>query len=153
MMCGTGMEWGAVAATRRRDVDLKPRTIHAHGGKTRFRDRIVRVTEDWCWPILERHLKLMHPDTPVVTITGRQALRAQLEACERLELPHHTLHDWRHSYAVAALKRRDDPQTVKRQLGHAPNSVLIYRVYGAYLPCIADLPATHSATRRRTGVR
>lgn len=149
LMCGTGMEWGAVAAARRRDVELEQRTIHAHGSKNRHRDRVVRVTEDWCWEILLPHVRLMTPDRPLVTISERAALTEQLAVCARLKYPRHVLHSRRSTYAITALKRGDEPARVKRQLGHAPNSVLLYSVYGAYIPDLttAQPAATHSATR------
>jgi integrase len=149
LMAGTGMEWQAVAAARRRDVDLERRTIHAHGAKNRHRDRVVRVTEDWCWKIIRPHVRLMTPDTPLVSIQERAALTEQLAVCARLKYPRHVLHSWRSTYAITALKRGDEPARVKRQLGHAPNSVLLYSVYGAYIPDLSteEPAATHPATR------
>jgi integrase len=149
LMCGTGMEWQAVGAARRRDVDLERRTIHAHGAKNRFRDRVVRVTEDWCWEIIRPHVRSMLPETPLVSIKERAALTEQLGVCERLKNPGHVLHLWRSTYT---LKRGDEPARVKRQLGHAPNSVLLYSVYAAYIPDPSTDESgrdsvTHPATR------
>jgi integrase len=132
IMAGTGMEWGALQAARRRDVDLDNRTIHAQGGKNRWRNRIVDVTEEWAWAIIEPSVRLMAPASPVITITERAMWESQQHACEALGLPHHTLHDWRHSYAVNAILRGDDEQQIRKQLGHAPNSGMLKKVYGVY---------------------
>jgi hypothetical protein len=71
-MAGTGMEWGAAAAARRRDVDREAHTIHAHGGKNRHRDRRVRVTEDWCWSIVRPHLRDVLPGARLVATSERR---------------------------------------------------------------------------------
>lgn len=148
IMAGTSMEWCAVRALTRADVDTAARTLRARGtkaapGRKNYRDRIVTVTEDWCWPVILSAVQSLAPAAPVVRIAHSAALAEQLAACERLGLPRHLLHDWRHTYAVTALRRRDDPQFVKHQLGHAPNSVLLYKVYGAY---ITKSPSTKSPT-------
>lgn len=132
LMAASGAEWSAVARARRRDIDLKARTFHAQGSKNRHRNRLCELTEPWAVRVLRRAISGLLPNAPLVTITVWDALDAQLAACERLGLPRHTLHDWRHTYAVTALSRGDDPQFVKQQLGHAPNSPLLHTTYGVY---------------------
>jgi integrase len=134
-------EWQAIEVGRARDLDLKERTYHAHGRKTArdggWRDRICEFPDDpawaWAWPIIERYARQLTPNAPITTRHEWQVLRAQTAACKALGLPHHTLHDWRHTYAVNAILRDDEHQAIKRQLGHAPNSTLLYEVYGAYI--------------------
>jgi integrase len=137
LMALTGVEWGALAQARRRDVDLRARTLHARGGKTKWRNRLVEILDRpdwaWAWPIVEAHVRTLTESAPLVAIAERDALREQTEACRTLGLPAHRLHDWRHTYAVNAIRRGDDHQAIKRQLGHAPNSTMLYTTYGAYI--------------------
>jgi integrase len=151
IMAGTGMEWGAVAALHRSDVDVAAQTMKAHGSKTKWRKRTVRVTEDWCWSIIADHCKLLLPNARLITGRERQILEAHRDACERLEIVTEQpirLHDWRHTYAVTAIRRRDDHQAIKRQLGHAPQSALLYTVYGVYIAEVANNSATTAKKRR-----
>jgi len=133
LMAGTGMEWQAVDALTRGDIDLEARTIRAHGAKNRWRDRTVAVTEDWTWPVIQAHAASLLPAAKFVSITKKAAMTEQGEVCATLKLPRHRLHDWRHTYAVTAIKRGDDHQAIKRQLGHAPHSALLYTRYGVYM--------------------
>lgn len=137
-MAGTGVELGALLNARRRDVDATERTLHcfpgyeSRRGKTKYRGRVVEVTEDWCWPYIEAHLAGLPPNARLFTLDEDAALRAHDRVVKALGLPPVTLHDWRHTYAVTALKRKDDHQDIKRQLGHAPQSTLLYDTYGVY---------------------
>lgn len=134
-MAGAGMELGAVLALRRRDVDLATRRVMAHGTKNRWRKREVKVTEDWCWAIIAERVREYLPDAPLFPgAVASTWLREHKRACETAGVPVSTLHDWRHTYAVQALKDGIAPQTVRRQLGHAPGSLELERVYGAWLP-------------------
>lgn len=150
---GAGLEWQAIAAATSRDLDLAAGTIHAHGAKNRHRDRVVPVTEPWCLAIVGAYARRLLPDTPLVQLTIDQVRAQQRAALKRLKLPPMTLHDHRHTYAVTALKRGDAPQLVKRQLGHAPNSALLWTTYGAYMPEIVPKSATNPATTKRKEVK
>jgi len=147
-LMANGLEWSAVAPLRRADIDLEARTIEAKGLKTRFRRRTIEITEAWTFPTIEACCKTLLPAAHVVTISERQALDAQTAACVRLELPRQRLHDWRHTYAITALRRGDDHQRIKRQLGHSPHSTLLYKVYGVYIAEFATNSATSAKTRR-----
>jgi len=133
LMATCGTEWGAIARAHRRNLDFTANTFHAIGSKNRHRNRLCQMTEAWATAIVKRHARLLAPASPLVTITVWDALDEQLEACRALGLPHHTLHKWRDTYAVTALVRGDDPQFVKQQLGHAPNSPLLHTRYGVYI--------------------
>lgn len=133
LMAGTGMEWQSVRRLLRRDVDLETRTAFARGTKTRHRARYVEITEAWAWAVVEPYLRTLAPSARVVPLSRERVLQAQREAADALGLPHHTLHDWRHTYSVIARKRGDAPQIIKQQLGHSPNSTTLERVYGAYV--------------------
>lgn len=154
LMAGAGLEVGAVLALHRRDLDLETGTITVHGTKTRFRRRLVRVTEPWAWAIIERHVRPMLPDARLFELTHRQLRQAHDAACVAAEVAPSRLHDWRHTYAIKALRDGLPPQTVKRQLGHSPHSTMLERVYAAWVPARdADYLATNLATSRRTSMR
>jgi integrase len=148
LMAGTGMEWSAIVATKRSDVDEADRKILARGGKNRHRTRNVFVTEDWAWKELWPHLKTLHPNAPLFDLKHDVALLVHHEASKAVGLPKSTLHDWRHTYAVNALKDGVDRQFIKRQLGHAPNSTVLETVYGVYLPTETHPKIVTSASRQ-----
>lgn len=133
LMAGTGMEWQAIAALKRRDVDLKLRTVRAHGHKNKYRNRLVRITEAWTLPVITKHLKHLTPNAPVFTINHDRALDVHHAACTAAGVQDSRLHDWRHTYAVNNLQAGMRPQVVKRQLGHAPNSTVVERIYGVWI--------------------
>jgi integrase len=134
LMYGTGMEWSAIANTTRADVDVKAMKIHAKGGKTSYRNRNVLVTDAWAWKIFASHLKTLLPTAPLFNVKHDDALDVHHAAAKAVGLPKSTLHDWRHTFAVNSLKEGMDRQLVKQQLGHAPNSNVVEKVYGVYLP-------------------
>jgi integrase len=156
VMAGSGVEWQAIERAHRRDFDLEKWTFHAHGGKNRYRNRIVRITEAWCRPAIRQHLETLGPNALAFAgITEWGALRMHKKVAAELRLPETTLHDWRHSYAVNNLRDGMRPQVVKHQLGHAPNSTLLERVYGVWIVSDADYPieseSTESATHTSEG--
>lgn len=134
MMAGTGMEWQAVQAFRNpEDVRARERMLFARGGKNRWRQRWVTVTEPWCWPIIKRHLDETDSETPFSGINHDDALKIHHATAEYLGIQYSTLHDHRHTYAVNFLKRGGLPQVVKSQLGHAPTSVVVETVYAPWI--------------------
>ena len=46
-------------------------------------------------------------------------------------------HDWRHTYAVQALRDGESPQVVAHQLGHK-TAATVHAVYGRYVPIASD---------------
>ena len=151
LMAGSGVEWQAVERAARRDFDLEKWTFHAHGGKNRYRNRVVKITEPWTRAAIRQHVERFGPNAMVFEgITEWGALRMHKKASKALKLPMTTLHDWRHSYAVNNLRDGMKPQVVKRQLGHAPNSTLLERVYGVWIVTDSDYPAEALATDSAT---
>jgi integrase len=146
-MWGAGLEFQAVRALRRRDV-VGQNEVHARGQKSRWRTRVVRVTDPDAWAIIAPYLSQHLPDSPLFPgLSERRLLEAHVHACELAGVERSTLHDWRHTYAIQALRDGLPPQTVKRQLGHSPHSTMLERVYGAWLPRgDADYLATNLAT-------
>jgi integrase len=115
------------------------RTLHAHGSKNEWRDRVVTVTEKWTWPHIERHVRALLPTAPLFTITQKAALKAHHEAVNALKLAPTILHDWRHTYAVTLRKRGVPDHLIARQLGHSPRSLLVALRYGAYTPATDEI--------------
>lgn len=137
LMAATGMEWQVIERLMRRDIDLKKRTIHARGGKTAWRNRVVRATELWAWKIFADHVKPMTDNCPFFSVSKYRALDEHLEASTVLKLPRTTLHDWRHTYAVQALRDGYSLQVVAHQLGHR-DTTLVQSRYGRFIPDESD---------------
>ncbi len=133
LMAGTGMEWGACAALRRRDIDLDTRVVFAQGTKNEYRTRYVEVSEDWAWEIVRARAKTLTPNALFFPYKESAALRRHRDAEIALGLKQTTLHQHRNSFAVMHLMRGSDHQWIKNQLGHAPDSTLLYRTYGVYI--------------------
>lgn len=149
LMAGTGMERQAVQRLTRRDIDLDRLTVHAHGSKTPWRNRTVRITEAWTLPYLEKHLRTLLPGARVFTVKMDRVLDQHKKASKRLDLPQTTLHDWRHTYAVNSLRDGMKPTTVARQLGHRDAS-LVHKVYGRFIVDERDYELTRKVTTSAT---
>ncbi len=134
LLAGTGMEFSAAARVRRRDIDFDTRIVFANGEKNEYRSRYVEVTEDWAWSVVAAHAKLLSPNAPLFPeIREDAALTAHHGAAKALGLPRTTLHQHRHAFSVMHLRRGCDHQWLKNQLGHAPQSTLLYTTYGLYI--------------------
>lgn len=149
LMAATGVEWQVIERLTRRDVDLRKRTVHARGGKTRWRNRVVRPTENWAWRIFADYVKPMTESAIVFPVSKFTALEQHLEASAVLKLPRTTLHDWRHTYAVLSLKAGYSLQVVAHQLGHR-DTTLVQTLYGRHVVEKADYrrhPKKHPSSR------
>lgn len=147
-MAGCGMDWSDCARLTAADVDVTARTVRCHGSKTVHRNRVVRITEAWTLPYLRDGMKGLLPGALVCRGGKYGALDQHKKACEALAIAVTTLHDWRHHYAVTALRRGESGQVVAHQCGHG-NTKLVLDRYGKYLPRASDyLPelATDPAT-------
>lgn len=135
LMAGTGMEWQACARVRRSDIDFAQRTVYANGGKTPWRARTVRVTEDWCWPIIVSHARGYTPQARLFSQSDKwyhQRHWATLALPAFQGWPRHTLHDYRRTYSVNSLKDGMPPEILRKQLGHK-DTTLIQKNYGKYV--------------------
>jgi integrase len=159
LMCGTGLEWSAAVRVRPSDYNSAAKSLVARGTKTRHRTREVRFMEEWCWRIFDAHAAQHVGNLPYFAdLKPRAALAAHRAALAAVRADDSTLHDWRHTFAVRERRKGTDPQVIKQQLGHAANSTLVERVYGAYTPTDTDYTrhivsgprktANGSATRR-----
>ncbi len=146
LMAGSGIEWQAALRLKRSDIDFANRRVHAKGSKNRFRNRVIKVTEGWAWEIFSAYAKQKMAGVQVFTLKSDAALNAHRKALVALDYPDSTLHDWRHTYAVLWLKAGKPIAALKKQLGHAPNSTEVERVYGVWIVDDSDYSATTSAT-------
>lgn len=148
VMAGTGMEWQACMRLRRRDVDFEAKTLHAHGGKNAWRDRVCHVTELWTWPFIESYVRSFTPNALLfVGLTPDRAIAQHTAACTAAKLTRSRLHDHRHSYAVNAIRSGMPLHLVAAQLGHR-DSTLVQKVYGKFVPQKDDF-ARYVASRER----
>jgi integrase len=143
LMAATGAEWQACARLTRRDIDLKRRTVHLHGGKNHWRDRVVRIVADWALPAIAEHVRMLAPSAPVFTLDHHAALDAHHAACEALQIERCTLHDWRHTFAVQGLRDGLSPTVVASQLGHA-TAFLTFTTYGRFVVTDSDFASMPS---------
>jgi integrase len=166
LMAGTSMEWGAVEVLRRRDVDQVARSAWARGTKNEYRSRRVFFTEDWAWELFWQYAKDVHPTAKLFTVDNTEANKVHRAACRQAKVKESKLHDWRHTYAVYSLEDGMQPQAVKSQMGHSPNSTVVERVYAAWIPKDreayrkrftegpkSELLATKVATKRGRGLQ
>lgn len=141
LMCSAGLEWQAIERLCVRDVDLHARTVQAHGGKTRWRNRLCRIVEPWCVEYIRPALAGKLPDARVFEgVNEWTALKEHKGAAERKGLPPSTLHDWRHTHAVLMLRDGQKPTVVAHQLGHRDTS-LVWKRYGRFLVDASDYVA------------
>lgn len=142
LSCGT--EKQAIWRLRRRGftTGAKP-TVHAHGGKKPWRNRVIIPTDRWMWGIFEEYARDFLPN---VLIFGNVVYEHTLDSIKEAmkesglgELDHApgTLHDMRHIYAVLALKDGMPLHLVARQLGHR-DTTLAQKLYGRFVPEMAD---------------
>lgn len=157
LMCALGMEWRAVTLLRARDVQYP--IVYARGTKTAHRARQCVWLEDnaWAWGYVREWLAEARPlgDARVFSgfvapqepgapgfdaadkVAGKRALAAHRAACEAAGARDSTLHDWRHSFAVQALRDGYRPSAIARNLGHATTQQVTDR-YGVHVPELED---------------
>lgn len=140
LMSATGAEWGAVVSARASDLDLQALTFRARGTKTATRDRVVslRVSEEL--DILRAYVKRapgLHDAPLFPKLSHRSALDRLTKACEAAGVRRLTIHDWRHVYAVQAVRDGMPYYLIANQLGHS-NTIMVQRVYGRFKPTADD---------------
>lgn len=125
-------------------MDEKNRTIHVHGTKNHWRDRLVFVAP-WAWPYIAAAAKGKLPDAPLFVdqdghpATYNRALAAHRAALKVLRLPRaYTMHDSRHSFAVRCMKAGIDPQLIANNSGHR-DATMVLQIYGKYRVTSSDI--------------
>lgn len=146
LMVGAGLEWQAIERLTVRDVDLAASTVMAHGGKTRWRNRLCRIVEAWAVDHVRPALAGKIAGARVFDlITERKALGVHHDTVEAVGLPDSTLHDWRHTHAVLMLRDGYKPTVVAHQLGHRDTS-LVWKRYGRFVVDARDYELPVKAT-------
>ena len=114
-------------------------SVRAPGTKRINRNRSIYITEPWCWEIFGAwlHQQPALPGAPVFTIGYDGAAAALKRALDAAEIDDYKPHDWRHTYAVQALRDGLAAQTVAHQLGHK-DATMVLKVYGRFVPNRAD---------------
>ena len=114
---------------------MTTRTVYANGGKTPWRQRTVRVTEDWCWPMIVSHAASQTPQARLWPLRHEAYLVQHWKALDHETLkglPRHTLHDFRHSWAIWSLQDGMPESLVANQLGHK-DTTLLKKNYGKWI--------------------
>lgn len=141
IMCGACLEWQAIERLTLADVDPSARTFFARGTKHAWRTRTCKLLEifEWCWPYIEPMLGNRLPTARLFDgITERRAIEVHHAAVAGVKLVRSTLHDWRHTHLVLALKAGYPPIPLSRQAGHK-DAHLLWTVYGKHIPELSEL--------------
>ncbi|MGH7950401.1 MAG: tyrosine-type recombinase/integrase, partial [Limisphaerales bacterium] len=111
------------------DVNFERNTIFLPGTKTESAPRTIPMTKN-----LREHLlriKTENKPKPTDRIIPTDSARKCLQtACENLELPQFTHHDFRHFFATTCIESGVDIPTVSRWLGHKDGGALAMKRYG-----------------------
>lgn len=143
LMAATGVEWGAIASAQVRDLDPDALTFRAKGTKTRHRDRTVMIRKGPEADLVRAHWRALHalPAAPLFRLTGhRSALQRLQDAAKAVGLPKMRIHDWRHVFAVQAVRDGIPYHIIAHQLGHS-NTIMVQKVYGRFAVTLGDLRA------------
>lgn len=141
LMAGTGMDWTDTELVHVAEINLTSLTVRCHGRKTKWRNREIKITQPWTVPYIRAHLKGKHQDALAFSGSESMALRAHKAAVAACKLKLvSTLHQWRHTYAVAELQAGEYATVVAHQLGHKDAS-LVWARYGRYVPQARDYRA------------
>lgn len=142
---GFGAEWQALEAMTVKDVNVEEWECHVHGGKSHWRDRIVPLSDVFAFvqPIIRDAIKDKLPRTRLITEPEWRLLEHQKATAKAIGVKPITLHQWRHTCAVALLQAGELPANVAHVLGHKDTS-LVFKRYGRFL-----VKSTHFATRKR----
>ncbi len=151
VMAATGIELGAALTLTREDVDVKAKTIHAHGTKKKWRNRVVRY-EDFAADYIAFLVRGVGAMKLFPGMRGDDALDEFKAAQAIVGLSGHRLHDLRHTYAVNALKKGYKDVVVAHQLGHK-DSTEVKKVYGRFIPDASDYVVTTEITAKKRGTR
>lgn len=148
LMAATGVEWQAVTLALAGDIDLDKLTFRAKGTKTHARDRVVSINRGPALAILRAYWRKagLMPTAPLFPKAAHGAVLRRLKAsCDVCQVPSIGIHDWRHVYAVQAVRDGMPYHLIANQLGHT-NTIMVQRVYGRFRPDLRDLGVTNPDT-------
>lgn len=149
---GFCMEWGAIDAALVSDFDLKadPPMAHVRGTKLAWRDRYVPLVSElrWVLPYIKRALagKLPNakafddlPEWKAIDVQRATADTAtpKIVAVGEDQYGQHSIHDWRHTHAVALLRWNYAEQIVADHEGHK-DTAMVRSTYGRFKPTKHD---------------
>jgi integrase len=152
LMSATGAEWGAIVAARASDLDVDRAIFRAHGTKREHRDRVVQIRPGPALDIVRAYWRTARllPAAPLFPRLGhRSALDRLGKACEAARVPRITIHDWRHVYAVQAVRDGMPYHLIANQLGHS-NTLMVQKVYGRFKPDLRDLGVSPTQPTQNT---
>lgn len=148
LLAGTGLDLSVALGLRRDQVDLETWGIVSRRTKT-GRSHVVLVAQ-WARPYVRELCEGVFPATPLFEgITRFQARKVHHEACKSLGLHGYWMRDARHTWAVRFARAGGTPAQAAEQLGHADGGVLFLKVYGRYVPTLAERAAVEARADRR----
>lgn len=150
MALGFAAEWGAITRAIVADLALEsdPVVMHVRGTKRAWRDRFVPLVPelafvlDYITPALAGKM----PTAPIIDgVPEWRAIDVQRAAASSLKITAvgedeygvHSIHDWRHTHAVALTRAGYIEQIPADHLGHKDTS-LVRKVYARFKPTKHD---------------
>jgi integrase len=125
----SGARVGEARASAWADVKFENNMIWLHGTKSEGSDRLIPMPAALREFLLR--LKKESPEPPQGKILKTDSAKKCLAtACEKLEFPKFTHHDFRHFFATTCIESGVDIPTISRWLGHGDGGALAMRVYG-----------------------
>ena len=150
LCAATGMEKQAAFRLRYCDVDVCSGTMLADGKKTTGRARTAAQYRRWSWAwthVVSHMTQTLGADRNALVFEGLGEwgmYRALKDACATLGIEDYHPHDWRHTWAVQAIRDSLPLNTVAAQLGHK-DAVMTLRIYGKFVPVAADFERVNAA--------
>jgi integrase len=145
LMAGTGADWSDTMRLAVGDIDLTTLTVRLHGSKTRWRNRVVRITQPWTVPYIRAAMRGKLPTAPAFSGSESKSIKAHHAAAAAAKITTATtLHQWRNTYAVAELRAGEKATVVAYQLGHRDAS-LVWKRYGRFVPEAIDYRSERAA--------
>lgn len=150
LLAGTGLDLSVALQLRRAQVDLDAWGIVSRRAKT-GRSHTLLVAE-WARPYLERACRAVVGDGALFPGVTRFAAGEQHRAaCAALGIRGYWLRDARHTWAVRFARAGGSAAQGAEQLGHADGGVLFLKVYGRYVPSLAERASVERRATRQDG--
>lgn len=147
---GTGLDVSVALALTVDAVDVT--TWGITSARTKTGRRHTLLVAEWARPYVRRLMTGKLGRARLVEGMDRWRLRdAHATACRALGITGYWLRDARHSWAVRFARAGGTPAQGAEQLGHTDGGVLFLRVYGAYVPTLAERQAVETRASRGTG--
>ena len=125
----SGARIGEARASAWEDVKFEKDMIWLHGTKSEDSDRLIPMPAALRDFLLRLKKESTEPPQGKIFKTD-SAKKCLATACEKLEFPKFTHHDFRHFFATTCIESGVDIPTISRWLGHGDGGALAMRVYG-----------------------